>query len=349
MSFKLKELVDTISADKARLETILENMADGVIMTDNEGRILLANRAIKKLLEIEDAVDMPLINAVRDYEVDELFKHCLQSNDIRFVQFESSRTKRYLRAIALPISGSRSGSVLILFQDLTDIRNLQTTRRELIGNISHEFRTPLAGIKAMVETLQDGAIDDRETANNFLTRIDNEVDRLTQMVAELTELMRIETGKSELKFEPVNFNALVEEVINQLSPQIEKQELSIKTDLDTTLPLVPVDIERMRQVIINLVHNAIKFTPSPGNITITTRQSNNSVTVEVADTGTGISRDDLPHVFERFYKADRARTGGGTGMGLAIAKHVIEAHGGSIRVQSEEGKGAAFSFDIPLK
>jgi len=349
MSFKLKELIDTISGDKTRLETILENMADGVIMTDNEGKILLANRAIKKLLEIENAVDKPLINAVRDYEVDELLKLCLQNKDTRYVQFESSKSKRYLRAIAVPISDSKSESALILFQDLTDIRNLQTTRRELIGNISHEFRTPLAGIKAMVETLQDGALEDREATNDFLNRIDSEVDRLTQMVAELTELMRIETGKSEMKLEPVDINALVEQVVNQLNPQIEKKGLSVTTELDAMLPSVRVDIERMRQVIINLVHNAVKFTQPSGNITITTGRSDNSVIVEVADTGTGVSRDDLPHVFERFYKADRSRADGGTGMGLAIAKHVIEAHGGSIRVRSEEGKGAKFSFDIPFQ
>jgi len=349
MSSKLKALVDTISADKARLETILDNMADGVIMTDNEGNILLANRAVKKLFKIKDAVNKPLIEAVRDYEVDELMKLCLQNANVQDTQYESGTSERFLRAIAIPVTSYKPGGVLILFQDLTDIRNLQTTRRELIGNISHEFRTPLASIKAMVETLQDGAVNDQEAASDFLTRIASEVDRLTQMVTELTELTRIEAGKAELRLETVNLNLLIEEIITQLSPQAERQQLSIKKDLDPALPLVQADIERIRQVMVNLAHNAIKFTSPGGNITIASRRGDNSVTVAVTDTGTGISRSDLPHVFERFYKADRARSGGGTGMGLAIAKHVIEAHGGSIRVRSEEGKGSTFSFDLPLK
>ncbi len=349
MSSKLKVLVDTISGDKARLETILDNMADGVIMTDNEGNISLANRAVKKIFKIKDAVNKPLIEAVRDYEVDELLKLCIQTGQVQDTQYESGTSKKFLRAIAVPITGYRPGGVLILFQDLTDIRNLQTTRRELIGNISHEFRTPLAGIKAMVETLQDGAVDDREAAMDFLTKIASEVERLTQMVAELTELTRIETGKAELRLETVNLNRLIEEIIKQLSPQAERQQIHIKKNLAQDLPPVPADIERIRQVMVNLTHNAIKFTSPGGNITIASRRGDNSVTVEVTDTGIGIYKSDLPHVFERFYKADRARSGGGTGMGLAIAKHVIEAHGGSIRVQSQEGRGSTFSFDLPLK
>jgi two-component system phosphate regulon sensor histidine kinase PhoR len=348
MSSKLKVLVDTISGDKARLETILDNMADGVIMTDNERNVSLANRAVKELFKIKDVVNKPFIEAVRDYEVDELLKLCIQRVEVQDTQYESGTANRFLRAIAVPITSYRPGGVLILFQDLTDIRNLQTTRRELIGNISHEFRTPLSSIKAMVETLQDGAVDDKEAATDFLNRITSEVDRLAQMVAELTELTRIETGKAELKLKMVNLNLLIEEILKQLSPQAERQQLSIKKELAPDLPLVQADIERIRQVIVNLIHNAIKFTPPGGNITIASRSGDNSVNVEIADNGVGISRSNLPHIFERFYKVDRARSDGGTGMGLAIAKHVIEAHGGNIRVQSEEGKGSTFSFSLPL-
>ena len=321
-------------------------MADGVIMTDAEGNISLANRAAEKLFNIKEPENKPLIEAVRDHEVDELLKLCLKTAKTQAAQYESGTSKRYLRAIAIPIAHS---GVLLLFQDLTELRNLQTTRRELIGNISHEFRTPLAGIKAMVETLRDGAVDDKKAARDFLTRIDSEVDRLTQLVAELTELSRIETGKAELKIEPVNLNQLVEEVIAQLSPQAERQKLSISKELAADLPSVPADKDRVRQVIANLVHNAIKFTRPGGRITITTRTLEESVTVDIADTGIGIPKEDLPHVFERFYKGDKARAGEGTGMGLAIAKHVVEAHGGNIWVQSEEGKGSTFSFSLPLK
>lgn len=350
MSLRLKELIDTISADRARLAAILENMADAVIMTDVEGNVLLANSAARKLFNVQNASGKTLIETVRDHEMDEILKLCLRTAKTQTAQYESSTAKRYLRTIAIPVMHEELSGTLLLIQDLTDLKNLQTTRRELIGNISHEFRTPLAGIKAMVETLRDGAVDDKQVARDFLARIDDEVERLTQIVAELTELSRIETGKAELMLEPVNLNPLVEEVIDQLGPQVERQQLTVEKKLATSLPAIQADKVRIRQVIVNLVHNAIKFTSPGGRITIETGADDGSVTISVSDTGIGIANSDLPHVFERFYKGDRARSeGGGTGMGLAIAKHVVEAHGGSIWAESEEGRGSTFSFSLHHK
>lgn len=346
MSAKTKELVEAISEDRSRLATILDNMTDGIIMIDSGGDVSLANRAAEKLFNIKEDWNKPLIEAVRDHEVDELIKLCLRTAKTQAVHYESGISKRYLRAISIPIV---HGSVLLLFQDLTELRNLQTTRRELIGNISHEFRTPLAGIKAMVETLADGAIDDKEASRDFLTRIDSEVDRLTQLVAELTELSRIETGRAELKKEPMDLNELIDEVVAQLNPQAQRQRLSIAREFAADLPSVAADRDRVRQVITNLVHNAIKFTQPGGNITITTRTLEGSVIVDMTDTGIGIPREDLARIFERFYKGDKARAGEGTGMGLAIAKHIVEGHGGTIWVESEEGKGSTFGFSLPLK
>ncbi len=350
MSLKLGEMVETISRDRTRLGAILDNMADGVIMTDTDGSITMANHAARILFRIRDKGEMTLIEAVRDHEMDDLLKRCIKTRQTEIVQYESGTAHRYIRVIAVPIVRDELKGTLLLIQDLTDLRDLQTTRRELIGNISHEFRTPLAGIKAMVETLRDGAVDDTETARDFLYRIDGEVDRLTQIVAELTELSRIETGRAELSLEPVDLNVLAEDVINQLRPQIERQELNAEFKLAADLPLVEADKVRMRQVIINIVHNAIKFTPPGGRITLSTGVSDGSVVVDISDTGAGIASSDLPHVFERFYKSDRVRSGGtGTGMGLAIAKHVVEAHGGRIWVRSEEGRGSAFSLSLPLE
>ena len=345
MSAKIKELVEMISEDRTRLATILDNMTDAVIMINGDGNISLTNRAAEKLFNVTDAGNTPIIEVAHDHEVDELLKLCLQTAKMQAVQYESSISKRYLQAIAIPIAHT---GALLLFQDLTELRNLQTMRRELIGNISHELRTPLAGIKAMVETLGGGAIDDKEATRDFLTRIDSEVARLTQLVAELTELSRIETGKADLKKERLDLNQLVDEVIAQLNPQVERQKLSISREFSADLPSVPADKDRIRQVITNLVHNAVKFTPPGGMIKITTKNIEGAVVVDIADTGIGISKEDLPHVFERFYKGDRARSGEGTGMGLAIAKHVIEAHRGNIWVQSKEGKGSTFSFSLPF-
>jgi two-component system phosphate regulon sensor histidine kinase PhoR len=222
-------------------------------------------------------------------------------------------------------------------------------RRELVGNISHELRTPIAGIKAMVETLLDGAIDDKEAARDFLGRIQSEVDRLSQIVSEVTQLSRIESGQAELKIEPANLNALIDGIISEMNPLAERKQVGLSREFSPDLPSVRVDKDRIRQTIINLIHNAIKFNKPNGSVIVATNFDSKSISVSVTDTGIGISRDDLPHVFERFYKADKARTGGGSGLGLAIAKHTIQTHGGEIHAQSIEGKGSTFTFTLPLK
>lgn len=351
MSSNLGKLVEEISAEKTKLQTVLANMADGVVMVDAEGKIVLANKATERLFNFQerDMIAKPLIEALRDHEVDEILKMCLRAGQVQTVQFESAASKRFLRTIAIPIVEGKLTGALLLFQDLTEVRSLQTMRRELVGNISHELRTPLAGIKAMVETLKEGAIDDKETAADFLIRIDSEVDRLTQMVSELTELSRIETGKAELMMTQVDINVLIEELTAQLSPLAERQQVTITTNLANDLPTIKADNDRIRQTIINLAHNAIKFNHPGGKVIVSTKVDREFVVVSVSDTGIGISKEDLPHVFERFYKADKARPRGGSGLGLAIAKHTVQAHGGSIWVQSEEGKGSTFSFSLPLK
>jgi len=226
MSMKLKDMLATISEDRTRLSSILDNMADGVILTDSEGNIIVTNKAAQSLFSIKDniAQDRPLIEVVREHELSDLLNSCLETGQEKITQFDFSKLNRFLRAIAIPINKDRLDGVLLLIQDLTELRNLQTMRRDLVGNISHEFRTPLTGIKTMVETLQDGAIDERDTAKDFLSRIEAEVDRMTQLVGELTELSHIETGKAALKLEPVNLNLLVEEVLSSSTVQEEALE-----------------------------------------------------------------------------------------------------------------------------
>jgi two-component system phosphate regulon sensor histidine kinase PhoR len=350
MSSQLRTTLETMSTEKSKLAGILANMADGVIMTDIEGNIVLANPAAEKIFGFKEtgALDKPLIEAVHDYEVDMILKLCLKNVQQQAAQFESGVGRYFLRAIAIPLrSQGRINGALILVQDLTELRSLQTMRRDLVGNISHELRTPIAGIKAMVETLQNGAIEDKEAARNFLSRIESEADHLTQMVDELTQLARIETGRAELKKEPVNLNALVDEVLAEMAPLGERHRVALSRRLAPDLPVIKADRDRIRQTLINLVHNAIKFNKPGGELTVATTFDAKSVTVSVTDTGIGISKNDLPHVFERFYKADKARTGGGSGLGLAIAKHTIQAHGGEISARSEEGKGSTFTFTLP--
>ena len=296
----------------------------------------------------EAIISKTVIEVTHDHEIDNLAKRCLTTGEQFNSQIELTPPGKYLRVIAIPITGEVLSGCLLLFQDLTEMRNLQTMRQELVGNISHDLRTPLAGIKVMVETLRDGAIDDKNAAIDFLTRIEDEVDRLTQMVSELTELSRIEAGSAELKKEPVNLNELVNEAIKQLSPLATKQNVTLNAMLSGNLPAAKIDRDRISQTITNLIHNAIKFNRTGGSVTITTSSDDKAITVKVIDTGIGIPKANLPHVFERFYKADKSRTNSGSGLGLAIAKHTIEAHGGTIWAQSEEGNGSTFSFTIPL-
>lgn len=349
MANNIRKLVESISAEQSKLTTVLYNMTDGVIVTDKEGNITLANQTAGKLFNFQAvAVNAKtVIEATHDHEVANLTERCLATGEQFNTQVELTSGK-YLRVVAIPISGKVFSGSLLLFQDLTDLRNLQTMRRELVGNISHDLRTPLAGIKVMVETLHDGAIDDKNTAFDFLNRIESEVDRLTQMVSELTGLSRIEVGDAELKKEPVNLNELITEAIMQLKPLADKQNVTLNPVLPNSLPSVNIDKERLSQTITNLIHNAIKFNRIGGNVTVITTSDDKTVTVKVVDTGIGIPRNSLSHVFERFYKSDKSRTERGSGLGLAIAKHTIEAHGGTIWAQSEEGKGSTFSFTIPL-
>ena len=350
MAGNIRKLVESISTEQSKLDTVLSNMADGVIVTDKEGNISLANHAAEKLFgfRAEAIISKTVIEVTHDHEIDNLAKRCLARGEQLNSQIELTSAGKYLRVIAIPITGKILSGCLLLLQDLTEMRNLQTMRQELVGNISHDLRTPLAGIKVMVETLRDGAIDDKNAAIDFLTRIEDEVDRLTQMVSELTELSRIEAGSTKLKKEPVNLNELVNEAIIQLNPLATKQNVTLNAMLSGNLPAAKIDRDRISQTITNLIHNAIKFNRTGGSVTITTSSDDKVITVKVIDTGIGIPKTNLSHVFERFYKADKSRTNSGSGLGLAIAKHTIEAHGGTIWAQSEEGNGSTFSFTIPL-
>lgn len=350
MSSSLKTTLVTISEERSKLVNVLSSLTDGVVMTDSEENIILVNPAAERLFNFKESkvTGRPLIEAVQDYEIDSAAKKCLKTFTEQTALLDSA-TGKFLRVIVVPIVAARSTGALILFQDLTELRNLQTMRRELVGNISHELRTPIAGIKVMVETLKGSASGDKGKTKDLLARIDDEIDRLTQMVSELTELSRIESGGAELRLTPLNLNLLVEETVAQLNSLAQKQQITISSDLDKKLPEVEADKERIRQTIVNLVHNAIKFNHPGGKISISTRTDGESAILSISDTGIGISKDDLPHVFERFYKADKSRSRDGSGLGLAIAKHTIQAHDGEIWAESRSGEGSTFTFSLPIK
>jgi two-component system phosphate regulon sensor histidine kinase PhoR len=233
-------------------------------------------------------------------------------------------------------------------RDITELRRLERVRREFVANVSHELRTPLTSIKALVETLAAGARDDPEVADDFLGRIDDEVDRLTGLVEELLDLARLEAGRVVLQIEAADPVAVMTRAAERLRPHAERAGLSLRVDAPLGLPAVAVDHARIEQVLINLIHNAIKFTPAGGDIVVRAHENQGALVIAVRDSGVGIAPDELPRLFERFYKTDKARGSTGTGLGLAIAKHIVQAHGGTIWAQSEPGTGTTVSFTVPI-
>lgn len=371
MAGRLQGTITTLVEERSRLTAVLDNMADGVVITDGEGRVGLINPAAARLLgtEEEAALGRPFAQVARDHRLIGLWQQCYEQDREQLASVEMGRQGPFLQAIATPLQEAGPRASLVILQDLTRIRRLETVRRDFISNISHELRTPLASLQALVDTLRNGALDDPPAARHFLDRMETEVQALTQAVQELLELSRIESGQAPMRLIPTPVADVVFPPLERLRPQAERAGLSIIIDLPPDLPPVLADTERARQVITNLMHNAIKFTPSGGQIRVSgsglqvssdghiqpetlnlepeTLPPGEWVLIAVEDTGVGIPTDDLPRIFERFYKADRARSGGGTGLGLAIAKHIVQAHGGRIWAESVEGKGATFYVALP--
>ncbi len=349
MAGSLEELVEASSQERNRLGAALNSSADAVVAVDAEGRIAFANLAAQQLLSRSDEDLMGSSFAwvmPSDQVLDAL--RASREHGRRETRLIERPNRQYLQVIATPIIQGGDWATLVVFHDLTDVRRLEQVRRDFVANVSHELRTPLAAIKSVVETLLGGAMDDKKTAGEFLSQADAEVDRLAQMVEELLELSRIESGEAPLAREPVQMSEVLEGAVERLRPQARKQRLTLTLEAPPDLPPVIGDAERLERVAVNLLHNAIKFTPAGGSIRVSAAAVGESVTVTVSDTGVGIDPEDLPRVFERFYKADRSRGSRGTGLGLAVVKHTVEALGGTVAAESEPGRGSTFSFSIPI-
>jgi two-component system phosphate regulon sensor histidine kinase PhoR len=350
MASQLRIQMATLAEEQSRLAAVLDHMADGVLITDEDSHVRLMNAAAARLFNspLDDALGRTFAQVVPHHQMIELWKRCRDQGEEQAATVEVSPYDLFLQAIITPFEEAEARSLLIIVQDLTRVRRLETVRRDFISNISHELRTPLAGLKALVDTLRAGAIKDPPAAKRFLKRMDSEVDSLTHMVQELLELSRVESGQAPLRLEPVPAAEIIAPPADRLRPQAERAGLTLVLSLDPQLPLVMADAEQAHVVVTNLVHNAIKFTAPGGKVTVGAERNGDEVTFSVSDSGVGIPAEDVSRIFERFYKADRARSGGGTGLGLAIAKHVIQGHGGRIWAESVEGEGSTFFFTLPI-
>ena len=340
---------DALNKERAMLSAVLSQMTDAVLIADTDGHVQLLNHAGEQLFNTtqEKALGRSVVEVMRHHSLVALWEQTLAGNP-KTITVEMGAAHKFLQVSGISLGEDLPGRSMLLFQDLTQTHRLEIMRRDFISNISHELRTPMAGLKAISETLLDGALDDPTVARRFVVRMDSEVDNLTQIVNELLELSRIEAGRTNFEFQRVEPCALMSHACERMSLQAERAGLMIITDCPEGLPLIFADPDRISQVFVNLIHNAIKFTQPGGKIWASAWLDNNYVVFRIKDTGVGISAKDLPRIFERFYKADRARSGGGTGLGLSISKHMIEAHNGKIWAESEEGVGSSFLFTIPV-
>ena len=348
MRDRLLETISSLDRERIQLAGVLDNMADGVLITDDRGRVQLVNPAAARILGIakDKALGLTLAQAAREHRLIDIWRSCHESGEAQVDLLETGPRRPTLQVVATPLPALGSGACLIILQDVSQVRHLEATRREFVSNISHELRTPLASMRAVVDTLRDGALEDPPVARRFLDHLDAEIDALTQMVQELLELSRIESGQVPMRLIPISVPEVVEPPIERLRLQAEREGLSLQVELPDHFPQVLADAERIQQVLTNLLHNAIKFTPAGGHVRVTAERQGNEIIVSVRDTGVGIPQELLPRIFERFFKADRARATIGTGLGLAIAKHIVQAHGGRIWVESVEGRGSTFSFSL---
>jgi two-component system phosphate regulon sensor histidine kinase PhoR len=350
MTGRIRELIGESTDARQRLEMIFENLNEGVIVVNSAEEVVTQNRRAREILGTveQPGARLPFVLVVRDHDLIDHLRTTMRDGAGSTVPIEYARSGRSIEATAIPARSDGEELGIVVLRDVTEIRRLELVRREFVANVSHELRTPLASIRALADTLESGALEDPDVSLDFVQRIVKEVDRLTILVDELLDLARLESGRLALRRQAVAPADLIASGVERLKPQIERAGLSLTLDVPEDLPPVLADRARIEQVMLNLIHNAIKFTPAGGTITISGDNLGSHVRVQVIDTGQGIPEAELPRIFERFYKSDRSRRTEGTGLGLAISKHIIQAHSGQIWVSSRHGEGSTFSFSLPV-
>jgi two-component system phosphate regulon sensor histidine kinase PhoR len=337
------------------LEVVAQRLEEGLVVVGADHRVRFANPAAQLLLHLPDGhVGRRLEDTVQDYRLPLMVTACLDGGGELVRDLDDPAASRQLVVRALPVGEGRGepAEVALLIRDETRLRRLERVRRDFVANVSHELRTPVTAIQLLVETLLGGALEDTDVAGEFVAKIGLETAHMAQMVAELIELSTIEAGRLPLRLMPTPVQDLVA-AAERLRPLADERRQELRHEIDPATPDVLGDPTRLGQVVRNLVHNAIKYTPVGGSITLSARGRSQSgrdlVELRVSDTGCGIAPEELGRVFERFYKADRSRgrDGEGTGLGLAIARHTVEAHGGSIEVESRPGVGSVFIVTLP--
>jgi two-component system phosphate regulon sensor histidine kinase PhoR len=351
MADTLQDRLAQLGRERNQLRALLDGMVEGVVLTGADGRIVLANEAFRRIFDVRAPVEgrRPLeaarVPALQAAIEDALAAAAPVTREIAV----GGASEKILRAslAAIREAGQVVGTVAV-FHDVTELKRLEQVRREFVANVSHELRTPLTAIKGYAETLREGALKDPEQAARFVEVIDRHAERLRALIEELLDLSSVEHGQARLVLGPVSVRDAAQQAEAVIRPAAVARRHALAVEVPAGLPPARADRDRLAQVLINLLDNAVKFTPEGGRVRLAARAAGGRVVVEVSDTGVGIPPDDLARIFERFYRVDRSRDrkDGGTGLGLAIAKHLVQAMGGTISVDSRPGEGTTFTVSL---
>jgi two-component system, OmpR family, phosphate regulon sensor histidine kinase PhoR len=345
LSSSLKEL----RGERDRMAGILEGMQEGVILVDAKRRIVILNPALREMLLLPaDAIGKPLLEVVRNAELRDLFDHAASDDEptTQEVEIGNIKPRRLLARVARMPGEARQ--LVAVFVDVTEVRRLESMRRDFVANVSHELRTPVTSIRSAAETLIDGAANDPAASQAFIGIIDRNAQRLQQLVEDLLDLSRIESRGFRLSLEPIDLKPLFSQVMGLFRERASKKNVSLEERCSGELPKVRSDRRALEHVLTNLIDNAVKYCGPGTHVWVSVTTSAEVVTVSVGDDGPGIDERHLPRIFERFYRVDagRSREVGGTGLGLSIVKHLVEAMGGTVSVESKLNQGTTFSFSI---
>ncbi len=354
MAQAVGEKVDRLAKNLAETEALLGGMEEGVLILDLNGRIKNINQSMGMILPQTYPSDLGkhYLEVFRDPELNDLIQATLaDKKGYRRSLAPLGQPGRTFQVQSSLVQYAENGAegVIVVFHDVTDLKRLERVRQDFVANVSHELRTPLTAVKGYVEALRDGGLQDPAHAEQFLDVIQRHSERMDKIVSDLLLLSEMESAERVLQREAVHLAELIRTAVETLRPLAEAKKQHLRIEPMEGLPSVRADGQKAHQVLINLLNNAISYTPEGGSITVEARPISEGVEVSVIDNGIGIPPDDLPRIFERFYRVDKGRSRelGGTGLGLSIVKHIIEAHGGQIRVESKPGKGSRFTFFLP--
>jgi len=353
----LQEMVKAQEIQQDRLGTLIENIGSGLLLIDSRGYINLVNRAYKDLFTVNssDYLYKLYYHVIEHREISDLVEEIFMTEHkvVKQLQLNINFEKKSFQVYGVPIIGTNDMwmGILLVFHDITELKKLEQIRKDFVANVSHELKTPITSIKGFSETLLDGAMDNREALVEFLQIILKESDRLQSLIQDLLDLTKLEQHNFSLVKEPINIVDSLEEVSKLLANKAEAKSLILDFKRPGEEVWIEGDRARLIQVFMNLISNAISYTPSGGKVSVFVENKEKDVLVSIADTGIGIERSEIPRIFERFYRVDRARSrnSGGTGLGLAIVKHLVELHKGLIKVESEVGKGTTFTILLHKK